>query len=132
MRAYPPIGTARCLLAVMTAAGQNRLFCASGICRLAGPVPAGYSLHCLQFPLRFSSRHGRPLRAAGRRDAWSRRVCSHAKRGLLEKQLPQRVGGQGFPPTGGPPWRVVSPVDASVEQRTDSKPGRLGVIQAGA
>jgi hypothetical protein len=33
----PPIGTARCLLAVMTAAGQNRLFGASGICRLAGP-----------------------------------------------------------------------------------------------
>jgi hypothetical protein len=30
------------------------------------------------------------------------------------------------------PWRVVSPVNASVEQRIDTKPDRLGVIQAGA
>jgi hypothetical protein len=35
----------RCLLAVMTAAGQNRLFGASDICRLAGPVPANTHLN---------------------------------------------------------------------------------------
>jgi hypothetical protein len=29
------------------------------------PVPASYSLHCLQLPLRFSPLHGLPLRAAG-------------------------------------------------------------------
>jgi len=61
----PPIGTARCLLAVMTAAGQNRLFGASGICRQVGPVPASYSLSiAFSFRLRFSPLHGLPLRAA--------------------------------------------------------------------
>jgi hypothetical protein len=55
-----------------------------------------------------------------------------ALKGLLEKQLPQRVGGPGFPLTGGPPVAGGQPVNGSVEQRTDSKPDRLSVIQAGA
>ena len=138
-RAMPPIGAARCMLAVMTAAGQNRLFGASGICRLAGP-PANYSLHCPQLPLRLSPLHGLPSRAAGRRDvlAGVGGVLVPRSRGLLEKQLPQHVGGPGFPLTGGPPVAGGQPGEClgGAENRQQARlPGRhpgRGVARCGS
>jgi hypothetical protein len=133
-RALPPIGTARCLLAVMTAAGQNRLFGASGICRLAGPVPASCSLRCLQLPLRFSRFTGCRCGLLGRRDvlAGADGFCSRAQGGCWRSRCRSASAVQVSRWLAVRPWRVVSPVNAWVEQRTDSKPGRLGVIQAGA
>jgi hypothetical protein len=92
----------------------------------AGPVPASYSLHCLQLPLRFSPLHGLPLRAAGPalRAGWSRRVLLPRSRGLLEKQLAQCVGGPGFPLTGGPPVAGGQPGEClgGAENRQQARP----------
>ena len=53
-----------------------------------------------------------------------------ALKGLLEKQLPQRVGGPGFLLTGCPPVAGGQPGECLGGAVNRQQPGRLGFIQA--
>ena len=80
------------------------------VVRRFGPLPTGraprLATHFIAFSFRCDSHRFTGCRCGllGRRDvlAGAGGFCS-ALKGLLEKQLPQRVGGPGFPLTGGPP-----------------------------